>query len=128
MADGLELVGQTRRDVADLVEGLSAEQRKQPTLCGDWTPHEVLAHLTMFVDVGLPSFFFNMAKSGFDYDKMADGYATRTASERSVEDLAAALRAKATKGPPMPMFPPELNLADVAIHTQDIRRGLGLDQ
>jgi hypothetical protein len=46
--------------------------------------------------------------------------------ERPVVDVLATLRANATKSAPLPSFPEEMSVTDVAIHTQDVRRPLGL--
>lgn len=86
----------------------------------------VTAHLASFVDVGLPSFFVNMAKHRFDYDKAADTLARRLA-DRPMTDLIATLRTKAAKKSAIPLFPEEMTVTDVVIHTQDVRRALGLD-
>jgi uncharacterized protein (TIGR03083 family) len=126
MAEGWDLVAQERRAFADLIEGLSAEQAGQPSLCGHWTVHQVAAHLLTFTELSLPAFMFNMARNGFDYDKAADKIAQRFASESSIPEIAALLRARAGKKSALPMFPPEMTLADVTIHRQDIRRALGL--
>jgi hypothetical protein len=46
--------------------------------------------------------------------------------KRPVQDLVATLREKAAASAPLPGFPEALTVADVAIHTQDVRRPLGL--
>jgi len=125
VADGWELVAENRRAFADLIEGLDDEQFNGPTLCGQWRAREVAGHLTSFVDLGLPTFFLNMARSGFNYDKAADRMA-RKLGARSQSELVASLRDGAAKPSKLPMFPPEMSLADVAIHTQDVRRSLDL--
>ena len=60
---GWELVAANRREFADVIEGLSDEQADAPSLCGGWSNRQVAGHVTSFVDVGLPSFMFAMAKS-----------------------------------------------------------------
>lgn len=113
------------RDYADLVEP-QADRSEERTLCGEWTVHHVTAHLASFVDVGLPGFFLNMAKHRFDYDRAADTLARREAG-RPMSTLIASLREKAGKKSAIPIFPGEMTATDVVIHTQDVRRGLGLD-
>lgn len=125
MTDGWELAARARRDYADLVEPLT-DRADATTMCGDWTVHHVTAHLASFVDVGLPSFFLNMAKHRFDYDRAADTLARRIA-ERPMSELIASLREKAGKKSAVPIFPGEMTATDVVVHTQDVRRGLGLD-
>ncbi len=126
MKNAWKPVATSRREFADLVEGLDEQQREGTTLCEGWTPHHVLAHVTVFVEVPLPKFMFNMARAGFDADAASDRMA-RALAEHPVEELAAILRAKAEKKSSVPGFPAELSLSDVVIHTQDVRRGLGLE-
>lgn len=126
MTDGWKIAADARRAYADLVGGLTAEQAETPGVCGDWTTHHVTGHLVSFVDVGLPKFFANMAKHRFNYDRAADTMARRVA-ERPMDDLVATLRSKADKKSALPIFPGEMTAADVAIHTQDVRRKLQLD-
>lgn len=125
MTDGWELAAKARRDYADLVEPLG-DRADEKTLCGDWTVHHVTAHLASFVDIGFPSFFANMAKHKFDYDRAADTLARRVA-KRPMTDLIASLRDKAGKKSAIPIFPGEMTATDVVVHTQDVRRGLSLD-
>ena len=125
MTDGWELAAKARRDYADLVEPLD-DRADEKTLCGDWTVHHVTAHLASFVDIGFPSFFVNMAKHKFDYDRAADTLARRLAG-RPMTELIASLREKAGKNSAIPIFPGEMTATDVVVHTQDVRRGLSLD-
>ena len=123
MADW-KMAAEARRSYADMVEG--ADEWGASTLCGDWNVQQVTGHLASFVDVGLPSFFVNMAKHKFDYDAAADTLAVKH-GERSPDQLVAALRSKASKKSAVPMFPEAMTLLDVVVHTQDVRRPLGLD-
>jgi len=126
MADGWERAARARREFADLVEGLDEQQLDGPTPCGQWTPRHILGHLVSFVDQGLGSFFGNLLKHRFDYNRAADTQA-RAFATRPVDDLVATLRANAAKKAWLPVFPEELTVTDAVIHTQDVRRGVGLD-
>jgi uncharacterized protein (TIGR03083 family) len=119
-------VASARRDFADMVETLDPARQEGPTLCAGWTPHHVLAHVTSFVEVPLPRYLYNIARAKGDFDVAADRIA-RTLAEHPVDELAAMLRAKADKRSPVPGFSAELTLADVVIHTQDVRRGAGVE-
>lgn len=120
------LAAKARNDLADLVEGLSPEQLKQPTYCAEWTAQGVLAHVTSFVETGFVKFVATMVKNRFDFDKVSIDMANAQLA-RPMPDVIASLRAKATKSAALPMFPEELTVSDAAIHTQDVRRPLGLD-
>lgn len=121
-----ELAGTARKDFADMIESLSDDQLRQQTLCGEWDAKGVLAHLVMFVELGAFGFFGQMFKYRFDFDKAwVENAAAR--HTRPTADLLSTLRSGATKSAPLPGFPEGLTVADVAIHTQDVRRPLGLD-
>ena len=126
MAKQWNLAGRVRLEVADLFDSLSKGQLETPSLCEDWTVRDVLGHATMFVEVPLPKFMFQIAKAGFNYDQMADRVAKQLA-ERPVDELTGALRAKATKAAAMLMFPEAMTVADLTIHLQDVRRPLGVE-
>lgn len=126
MAEGWQRAGRARRELADVVEGLDEQQLDGATPCGTWTPRHILGHVTSFVDIGLGGFFLNMAKHRFDYDRAADTLAQRMA-ERPVDDLLSTLRANAEKKAWLPIFPEMLTVSDAVIHTQDVRRGAGID-
>ena len=117
--------GAARTDFADLIAGLSPEQLEQQSLCDAWTARGVLCHVTGFVETGALGMIGAMIRSRFDFDKMSLAMADKQLA-RPVDDVIAALRSKATKSAPMPGFPEEMTMSDVAIHTQDVRRPLGL--
>ena len=121
MGDTWQLAAKVRRDFADVIEGLDEAQLDGPTLSGDWTARHILGHLVFIAEMKIPSFFFAMAKAGFNYDKMADIQARKIA-ERPLDDLLSSLRTNAAKSAPMPGFAEGVTVADVAVHTQDIRR------
>lgn len=120
-----ELAGKARNDFADMIEALSPEQLESQTFCREWTAFGVLAHVTSFVETSFPKMFVTMVKSGFDFDKVSISMA-KTQLARPVADVLASLRAQATKSAPMPSFPEAMTVTDIAIHTQDVRRPLGL--
>ena len=126
---GWPLVGDARREMADLVEGLSAEQLAAPSVCGGWSNHQVAAHLLTFTHVGVPSrrFFSAMLRSRFDYDTAADRLASELATEHSGSEIATMLRDEAEHENRFKAFPPEMTLTDVTVHLQDIRRALGIE-
>ena len=120
------MAAEARTDFSDLIDGLSPEQLEMPSLCDEWTARGVLAHLTSFVEVGLGSMFLHMVKNKFDFDRVSISMAAPQL-ERSAADVVRDLRTKAAKSAPLPMFPEAMTMTDVAIHTQDLRRPLGLD-
>ena len=49
-------IAQERRDIADLLEGLTPEQWETPSLCSRWTVRELTAHLVVPFHVSLRQF------------------------------------------------------------------------
>lgn len=119
------MAARTRNAFADMIEGLDEAQLDGSSLAGYWTPRHVLGHVVYFVEMKMPRFMKHMFQARFDYDKMADMQA-RAIAERPVSELLGALRNGANAKPPMPGFGEIVPVGDVAIHTQDIRRPLGL--
>ena len=122
-----EVAGTARRDFAELIESLDDKQLEAETWCEGWTPKHVLAHLVGFVDVSLPKFFFNIARNKFNFDAASVAAANKAVDERTVDEMVASLKAKSTQASKLPSFPEGLTVADVAVHTQDVRCALGLD-
>ncbi len=126
MAKTWEQAGTVRRDFADLIESLSESQLDGPSLAGAWTPRHILGHVVYIAEMKMPRFMKDMAKARFDYDRMADTTA-RANAERPLGELLESLRTKSTTPTPMPGFAELVPVGDVAIHTQDVRRGAGLN-
>jgi uncharacterized protein (TIGR03083 family) len=120
-----ERAGQLRRDLADLAEGLTEDQLQSQSLCQAWTVQGVVCHVTGFVATSFPKFMLTVAKNRGDFDKASQEMAN-TQLDRPFSEVLADLRAKSTKSSALPMFPEELTMTDTMIHTQDIRRPLGL--
>ena len=126
MADDTQITAKARKDFADLLDSLSEEQLNGNTLCAGWTPMDVAGHVVSFVELGLPAMMFSMAKAGFNVDKAWKANATKYKA-MGRDAISAALREKAGKSAPIPSFSAGISFMDVAVHTQDVRRGLGLE-
>jgi uncharacterized protein (TIGR03083 family) len=113
-----------RRSLANELEGLSPEHWETPSLCADWSVHEVLAHLLSSAKMTPPKFFAKFAGAGFNFDKFA---ARQVAVERAGGPPAtlAAFRA-ATERESAPPGPKETWLGETIVHGEDIRRPLGI--
>ena len=59
-----------RKALAADLEGLSEEQWATPSLCGDWTVRDVVAHMTSTAKTGAPQFFTGLIGSGFKFNRM----------------------------------------------------------
>lgn len=120
-----ELAGKARNDFADMIELLTPEQLTEQSLCGEWTAEGVLAHLASLAGGTALGLIKQMFRSRFDFDKVSVAMA-KTHLERPMDQVLTTLRTNATKSAPLPSFPEEMSVTDVAIHTQDVRRPLGL--
>jgi uncharacterized protein (TIGR03083 family) len=106
-----------------MVDTLDDDQWNGQTLCDGWTPHDVLAHLTWFADT--QSFLSAIEANDFNLAAaIADGVSQLR--QRSTTELINTLREYATAPLPIPGAPEQGTVCDIAIHTQDVRRGLGL--
>lgn len=81
-----------RERLADLLEGLSAEQWETASLCAGWRVREVIAHVTMPFRTGPFAFLAGMVRGGFSFDRYADRDARATAGSMSGDDLVQLLR------------------------------------
>lgn len=114
-----------RRQAADLLDTLTPEQWEHPSLCGAWTVRDVAAHLVVPLTVSLPAFALAMVKARGDFDRANDALA-RGAARRLGDQVAATLRERAHRRFVPPGGTASFQLVDVIVHSQDIRRPLGL--
>lgn len=106
---------------------LSATDWAQPSLCAQWTNHDVLAHLAMGYRASTVRTAAEMTRRRGSFDRANAALAQQLARKRSpaelIEDFAAAMVAPSGLGR---VFPRRLLLGDHVIHELDIRFGLGL--
>ncbi len=126
MSAAWELAGKTRSDFADMIESLDESQLAASTYCEAWTAKQVAGHIVSFVEMSLPTMMVSMAKGGFNADKAWVANAIKYA-DQPVADIVRKIRENAQKPSAIKSFPAELTTTDVVIHTQDVRRPLGLD-
>jgi uncharacterized protein (TIGR03083 family) len=119
-------IASERRDLASLLDGLSAAQWDAPSLCDGWAVRHVAAHLTMPLRYSVPRFVLELAKAGGRFQRMSDAVARRDATLPRAQ-LIAALRDNAEH----PWKPPgggyEGALTHDVIHTLDIACALGIE-
>jgi uncharacterized protein (TIGR03083 family) len=113
-----------RKALAADLRALGDEGWATPSLCGDWTVRDVLAHMTSAGTLTPPAFFAGLIASGFNFDKLQDkGIAARRGATPA--DTLAGFEAVVTsvKHPPGPAT---TWLGEVIVHSEDIRRPLGI--
>jgi uncharacterized protein (TIGR03083 family) len=113
-----------RAALADDLAALTDEQWATPSLCGNWTVRQVLAHLTATARMTPVKFLAAFAGSGFRFGAMqAKDIAKETGG--SPADGLAQFRSLTTASthPPGPV---DAMLGEMIIHAEDIRRPLGI--
>jgi uncharacterized protein (TIGR03083 family) len=97
---------------------------EEPSLCGGWTVHDVVAHLIDTARTTRLGFVVGLARAGFDFDRQnARGVEReRGASPReTLERLGRVASRRST--PPAPL---DTRLVEEVVHGEDIRRPLGI--
>lgn len=113
-----------RRQIADLVEGLSDAQLATPSLCDGWTIKTVAAHLVSVVADSFWVFQRAMLRRG-SVNRGIDALA-RSRARLPAAEIAAALRHHADRELSPPITGPLSGLTDVLVHSGDMRIPLGL--
>lgn len=126
MTDAWDTGARARLDFADLIDGLTDEQLAAESWCEGWTILNLAGHVVSFVEMSLPQIRSSIAKSGDDVDKAWMANALKY-SEQGADQIVKKLRANARKRFPIKSAPAEDIAGDVAVHTQDVRRSLGLN-
>lgn len=117
-------VDEQRRALADLIEGLDAQQWVAPSLCDGWRVRDVAAHLTHSHMAPL-RMIREAVKSRFRFDPMI----LRLAREdrRSQEEIAGALRGMVGFRIKVPGTSVAQPMIELLVHGQDMTVPLGLD-
>jgi uncharacterized protein (TIGR03083 family) len=109
--------------VADL-EGLTEQQWDTPSLCEGWTVRDVVAHMTAEAKLSAGAFFGKLIASGFRFEGVQ---AKGIAAERGTDGADTLNRFRevltSLKKPPGPV---DTMLGETIVHSEDIRRPLGI--
>jgi uncharacterized protein (TIGR03083 family) len=120
------VVHDERAALAADLSPLSEEQWSAPSACDGWTVRDVLAHMTATAKMTPGAFFPKLIGSGFSFDKIQ---AKGIEAERAASGAEALARFSAvigsTKKPPGPK---DTVLGETIIHSEDIRRSVGLQR
>lgn len=113
-----------RAALVDDLADLTPEQWDVPSLCGDWTVHDVVAHLTAAASTGRLRWLRSVVGARFDFDlhnarRLAEHRgATPTETLERFRRVVTSTTAASGHTPAW--------LGEVVVHAQDIRRPLGL--
>jgi len=113
----LDLIAAERRELADVLSGLSADQWQGPSLCTGWTVAHVIAHLTMPFRISEQEFMLGLQRAGGRFTELSDEIANRD-SQLPQAQLVSVLRDNAEN----PWSPPGGGLAGALSH--DVIHGL----
>jgi uncharacterized protein (TIGR03083 family) len=113
-----------RQALLDDVADLSDADWSTPSLCGEWTVADVLAHLLSLATMTPPRFAARFAGARFNFDRYAAQEVARE-SARGPSAMVAGLRAAEPResAPPGPKL---TWLGENIVHGEDIRRPLGI--
>jgi uncharacterized protein (TIGR03083 family) len=113
-----------RKALASDLEGLSDDRWVTTSLCPQWTVRDVLAHMTATAKISPPVFFSKMVGAGFSLKKMQSKDMTVERGDSPTETLARFKEvADWSRHPPGPN---DSWLGEVLVHSEDIRRPLGI--
>lgn len=115
-----------RRRLADELDRLTDQQWSTQSQCEHWTVEELAAHLLVPFEVSLPRFGLAMLKHRGNFDRAMIDLTARVKAKVSRADITRVLRANADSQWTPPSAGPEIPLAEIVVHSQDIRRPLGL--
>jgi uncharacterized protein (TIGR03083 family) len=124
VGDVWSMVHAERAALIDDLQGLDDQRWEEPSLCGGWTVHDVVAHLVDTARTTRLGFVVGLARARFDFDRQnARGVAReRGASpQETLERLGQVASRRST--PPAPL---DSRLVEEVVHGEDIRRPLGL--
>jgi uncharacterized protein (TIGR03083 family) len=106
-------------------EGLTAEQWDEPSLSGDWTVRQVLAHLVLAADPPMGRYAMAVVKAGGSFDKANHRLAVADA-ERPTDELIARYHECVHARFSPPGIGPRAPLTDIVLHSLDVRIPLRL--
>jgi len=123
--DFVRLVNDERSALAEDLRGLTAEQWSTLSLCSSWTVRDVACHLAAEEAIGLPRMLGKIAAAGFSAARASDRDIARW-RPRADSDIIAHATSPGLRGA-FKLQPPGA-LSEVFLHSQDIRRPLGLSR
>lgn len=113
-----------RRRLATDLSKLHESQWSVPSLCPDWTIHDVLSHLADTARTGRVSFARDLLTARMDFDRANEIGIARTRRNDPRDTLAAfGDTMHLTRTPPAALT---TRLVEAIVHGEDIRRPLGL--
>ncbi|MFC0454849.1 maleylpyruvate isomerase family mycothiol-dependent enzyme [Rhodococcus jostii] len=124
MGDVWSMVHAERAALIEDLGSLDAERWDEQSLCGEWTVHDVAAHLVDTARATRLGFIVALARARFDFDRQNARGVERERGASPQETLERLRQvASRTSTPPAPL---DSRLVEEVVHGEDIRRPLGL--
>ncbi|TMQ90089.1 maleylpyruvate isomerase family mycothiol-dependent enzyme [Actinomadura soli] len=120
-----QVIDAQRRSLADLLDNLSDDQWRQPSLCAGWTVRDVAAHLTL-QQIGLGAAIAMLARWRGSLDRTIQDVACRRAAALTDEQIIAQIRGMVGSRRHNIGVTYLETLTDILVHGQDIAVALGL--
>ncbi|MFT4228031.1 maleylpyruvate isomerase family mycothiol-dependent enzyme [Micropruina sp.] len=119
------LIHAERARLADMLDGLSAEQWRSPSLCAAWTVEQVTAHLTAAARTGTWAWIRSIVRAGLNADTHNARLLARYLGRTPEETLTAFRDSVALTIAPTKDY--AAFLGEVIVHGQDMARPLGIE-
>ena len=119
-----QVIDTQRTKLADLLEDLSDDEWRQPSLCAGWTVRDVAAHLTL-QQLGLTDVIAMMVRWRGSMDRTIQDAAHRRATALSTEQIIAEIRGMVGSRRHNLGVTHLETLIDILVHGQDIAIPLG---
>ena len=113
-----------RKALASDLQSIPDDQWNTPSLCGDWTVRQVLGHMTATTLRTPGRFFAGLIGSGFRFNTMANKDIAEQCEGTPADTLRRfGERIETSTHPPGPV---DSWLGETIVHSEDIRRPLGI--
>ena len=118
------VIQQERGALVDDLSGLNDAQWQTQSMCSGWSVHDLLAHMVATAEMTKLGFVGKFAGAGFNFDKFAAKEVSAATAGGPAATLEAMRAAQSkTSSPPGPV---DSWLGETLIHSEDIRRPLGI--
>ncbi|GAA5141092.1 maleylpyruvate isomerase family mycothiol-dependent enzyme [Nocardioides marinquilinus] len=123
--DLMQLAERERSSLAALLEGLTQEQWRAPSLCRDWSVRDVAVHVVGYDELGAAGTAKAFVRGGVRVDSVNRYVLERYADLDTAGVVAMVVRCRRPRGLTAG-FGGGIALTDGTIHQQDIRRALSI--
>lgn len=123
--DLMPLARDERAEFAALLATLTPQQWATPSLCTEWTVHDVVAHVLSYDELSPGGLARRLAQGWFLPDRV-NAVTLAECRQRTSDELAASMRDHVQPRGLTAAFGGMIALTDGMIHQQDIRRPLGM--